>query len=301
MFLKAIAEENVKEYMEAWDEGTESFVPGAFRARVGHTDRFLSNFNKPLRRRMLFVPPEEDAPASGVFKVPSTGDIYLYGQRRGDSLDGKNYLNMVVAHLATDDANGSSGLAEIYRKTPTGPSNDPGWLVETLVGKTYADVEFRTSAREPDAYDLKIENYFAFIPGKWDLRRNDRISLHGVDYKVVDSFKDSGFLGLRVDREEDSRVDFVLSVAGSKTYDKVNHTYITTPVPYNVTGEVIKSHDFSDWLSESEPYIDVVVESDHIGIVPAPDEVTITYKGKTRTVTQVDTQPGERQYRLRCR
>lgn len=301
MFLDEIASEHINEPMEAWNEGDNTFSPGAFQGRIGPTDRFLSNFNKPLRRRMLFLRADEPLPDSNVFRHPGTGDVYIVGQRRGDTLKGAHYLDLRVCHLVTDEGTGSSGLATLTRKAPAGPSNDPGWLVETELGVTYVDLEFRTSANEPDMHEVKVENYYAFAPIQWQLKPWDFIELHGVKYRVVDTFNDSGFAGLRVDEESDTRVDFVCHLQGARAYDNVTHQWTDNATSYNVTGRVAKSHDFSHWLSESEPYMDVVIEADHIGFVPKPDTLELEYQGKRRRVSQVDTSPNAEQYRLRCR
>ena len=301
MHLSKIAAKRITEPMEAWDEVTETFLPDAFMGRIDLTDRFLSNFNKPLRRRMLYSEPSTVFPASKVFRHPGTKDVYILGQSRGDSQSGEHYLNLTVCQMVTDTPRGSSGLAKVTRKVALGPETDPGWLVEQTLGNTFVDLEFRTSAREPDMYETMVENYYAYIPDTWDLKPWDYLELHGVKYRVVDTFADSGLSGLRVDREPDNRIDFVLHTQGQRVYDPVNHKYVTTPSTFNVTGVMVKYHDFSNWRSDTEPYIDVSIEEDHIGVRPEPNTMFLEYEGHKRTITQVSSQPGERQYRLRCR
>lgn len=301
MFLSKIASRKINEPMEAWDELTEQFVPNAFLGRILLTDRFLSNFNKPLRRRMMFMLPEVALPESMTFRHPGTHDVYIAGQRRGDALKGNTYLDLVMCHLVTDTPNGSSGLATIYRKATQGPPDNPGWMVEQVLTKAFVDMEFRTSANEADMYDTKIENYYAYLPITKQLEAWDFIELHGQRYRVVDTFADSGMSGLRIDKEVDTRVDFLLHTEGARVYDKATHQYVITPGTFEVTGVIIKDHEFSTWMNETETYIDVSVEVGHIGFRPEPNTTRLEYQGKSRAVTQVSTQPGERQYRLRCR
>lgn len=301
MHLSKIAAKRITGVMEAWDESTETFVPAAFLGRIDLTDRFLSNFNKPLRRRMLFSEPETVFPVSRTFRHPGTKDVYVLGQTRGDAQSGEHYLNLTVCQLVTDTPYGSSGLAVITRRAPAGPADNPGWLVPQELGKAFIDLEFRTSANEPDMYETKVENYFAFLPSHWDLQPWDFLELHGIRYRVVDTFADSGFSGLRVDREPDTRIDFVLHTQGARVYDPATHRYVTTPSTYQVTGVMLKYHEFSTWRSDTEDYIDVSIEVDHIGFRPDANTMALEFEGRKRTITQVSTQPGERQYRLRCR
>lgn len=301
MRLGKIAAFKIKESMEAWDPATGQFTPDAFLGRIDLTDRFLSNFNKPLRRRMMFTRHGTKMPDSLTIRHPGTRQVYLVGQTRPDATEGKPYLDLTVLQLVTDDPHGSSGLATLYRKQPMGPANDPGWLVETKLGQAFMDLEFRTSANEADTFEIKIENYYAFLPRNIELEPWDYIELHGKRYRVVDTFKDSGFTGLRVDLEPDVRINFYLHVEGSRVYDKSTHEWVATPpVTFNVTGALVKYHDFAAWTSESESYIDVSIESSHIGFRPVPNTMSLEFSGHKRVIKQVTTQPGERQYRLRC-
>lgn len=299
MRLGKIAARKITEEMEAWDEATQTFVPNSFLGRIDLTDRFLSNFNKPLRRRALFTKFGTGFPASRTIRHPGTKQVYLLGQTRADALGGNPYVEMTVLHLVTDEPGGSSGLATIYRKAPIGPAEDPGWLVEQEVTKAFVDMEFRTSANEADTFEVKVENYFAFLPRHVQCEEWDYIELHGRRLRVVDTFPDSGLSGLRVDEEPDVRIDFVVHVE-TREYDRTLHEHAVVSRSYNVTGAMVKYHDFANWTSDSEPYIDISIEAAHIGFRPQPNVTTVEIEGRKRLAQQVSTQPGERQYRLRC-
>lgn len=301
MHLRKIAAKRITEPMEAWDDDAQVFIPDAFMGRIDLADRFLSNFNKPLRRRMMFTEPDTPFPESGTFRHPGTKDVYLIGQTRGDARDGIHYLDMSVCHLVTDTPNMSSGLATIYRKAPEGSADDPGWLVERELGKAFIDLEFRTSANEPDMLDTKVENYFCFAAAKWVFQPWDFLELHGHRYRVVDTFADSGLAGTRVDLEPDTRVDLILHLEGQQVYDSVTHKWTTTSREYQVTGVIPNLNAFAHWASEAETYIDVVIEESHIGFRPVPGTTFVELEGVRRVVTHVSSQAGERQYRLRCK
>lgn len=298
MRLDLIAQKNLTEVMEGFDEITGTFYPGAFVARIDLTDRFLSNFNKPLRRRMLFSRPGTVFPASGTFRHPGTGDVYLIGQSRQDALGGVPHVQLNVCHLVTEGS--SSGLATLYRKAPIGPADDPGWLVDTMVTRCYMDLEFRTSANEADAFEVKVSNFTAHLPENVTCEPWDFLDLHGKRYRVIDVFSDSGFSAARADLEADPRSDFILHTKGPRTYNRATHELESEGRSYNVTGVLANYQDFSAWSTESAPYVDVVIEESHIGVRPVPDSMTLELEGRTRVIKQVSSQPGERQYRLRC-
>jgi len=299
MFLEEIASLHLDEPFEAWDDALQAFVPGSFQGRLAQADRFLSNFNKPLRRRMLYTRPDTVFPDSFTFRHPGTGEVYLLGQGRQDALQGDPYCQLHVCHLVTDVEGGSSGLATLFRKSPLGTPDNPGWLVEQEVTKAFMDIEFRTSAKDADTYEIVVENYYAFLPRHIRCQEWDFLELHGKRYRVVDVFADSGMSGLRVDEEPDPRIDFVLHRTGTRTYNRLTHEYDSSSQTANVTGVMVKYHEFPSWNSESDPYIDVFIDRDHIGFRPGTG-MFLEFEGRKREIKQVSSQPGERQYRLRC-
>lgn len=302
MFLGLVAQRRLVESFEGWDEVAKTFVPGAFVGRIEIADRFLSNFNKPLRRRMLFTAPDVVFPASRTFRHPGTGDVYLIGQSRQDATagGGNPHIMLTVCHLVTEEPNGSSGLATLYRKAPAGPGTDPGWLVETVLGQAYMDIEFRTSASEPETHEVRVQNFFGFLPRHVECQPWDFVELQGKRFRVVDTFADSGLAGLRVDQEEDHRVNFVFHLKGARTYNRTTHEYEESGTTANVTGHLVREREFPSWSSTATPYLDVVIERSHIGFQPVPDDTEVEYEGRRRVVRHVSMQAGDQQYLLRC-
>lgn len=301
MFLGSIAERWVNEPLDVYDEATETFVPAAFTGRISLTDRFLSNFNRPLRRRMLHYSPTSEIPASYTIRHPDTGDVYLIGQRREDTDKGIDYHAMAVCHMVTDEGpNSSAGLATLTRKAPQGPAEDPGWLVEQVVGRYYIDLEFRTSLNEADLHQQRMESFVMWIHKNADIETYDFVELHNRIYRVTDVYPDSGFQMARIDQEEDYRVDLVVKVGESKRYDEELMRYVTDPVSYNVTMLLDSDQNFGSWMSDSQDYMDLSVQEDHIGFRPEPGMV-IEYQGRERTIRHVHYYRGERQYKIRCR
>lgn len=300
MHLKKIALKRCNEPLEAWDPTTESWIPAALPGRIDLMDRFLSNFNKPTRRRMLFCDNELALPASRTIRHPGTKDVYIVGAPRQDARGGKPYLQMIILQLATDIPNSSGGYATVTRRVPMGPANDPGWLVDTVYAKCFVDTEFRTSSDEDETHDLKTENFLIYLPAAVEIRAWDFVTLHGHKYQVIDSFSDSGFMSGRIDERPDTRVDFVLNVEGAKHYDQATRKWVVADANYNVTGVILRDEAFALWSSEAEDYVVVYIDAPNIGVVPKANEMSLTWNGRTRIIRQVSTQAGSRQWELRC-
>lgn len=290
------------ERFHGYDSITEEFQDNSFSGRIDLTDRFLSIYNRPTRKRQLFVKPDEPLPESGVFKHPSTGEVYILGSGRKDARydveDGNPYVMLCMIHLVTETQNGGSGKSEQYRKLPQGPAEDPGWLVNTKISDTFMDVEFRTNSSEAGLYDSKIANFYAWVPLITEVKQWDFLVLNGINYRVVDHFTDMGMRGLRLDQEADPRVDLVVTV-NKRVYDQEEHAFINQKTPYNVTGIIPDNQELASWGTNNSSSIQVVIEKDHIGFKPLPD-MFVTFEGRERRIKSVDTQAGEKQYRLYC-
>lgn len=304
MHLKRIALKHANEPMDAWDPATESWVADSFKARIDLTDRFLSNFNRPTRMRMMLHDDKVVLPDSLTIRHPGTHDVYILGTTRKDARKGVPYVALTLCRLVTEVPGGSAGLATITRKAPAGPASDPGWLVETSVGKVWVDTEFLSSSEERQATDLRIERYNAFTALNADIKDWDFITLLGGKHRVLDTFADSGLFGLRLDQEEDTRRDFVLTMSGTRTMNRTTHEWdSTTELNFNVTGVIEHEMDVALWASETNEVITVYFEAANL---PSPvplltgRDMWLTMNGKRRVVKEMETQPGQRQWQLRC-
>lgn len=303
MDLKRIALWKANQPMDGWDPVTETWVPNAFLARIDLTDRFLSNFNRPTRMRMLFSADDTVFPESRVFRHPVTLDVYILGTTRKDTIDGSPTVALTLCRLATDTPGGTAGYATITRKVVMGPPNDPGWLVDTVLAKSWIDTEFLSSSQEPGTTDLQIERYNAFLPLSVQPREWDFITLHGVRHRVVDTFADSGLFALRIDHEDDYRKDFYLLVQGKRVVDRSTQQYVQEQArSYQVTGMVKGANDFALWATDSDTYVDVYFEREHLPFVPdvSNSQMWLSIDGVKREVKSVTSQSGERQFSLRC-
>lgn len=304
MRLKRIAEKWCQERPEAWDEAAEAFVPASFKCRIDLTDRFLSNFNRPTRMRMLFAAAETVFPDSRTIRNPLTGDVYILGTTRKDVDAGRVTIGLTLLRTVTALPGGSAGYAVITRKVTLGPPENPGWLVDTVYKKAWMDTEFYSSSNEQDTTDLRIESYNAFMPLHVQPREWDFVELRGSKYRVVDTYADSGFFGVRLEHESDTRTDMVLEVQPKREINRITQEYIQAPAArYNVTGVMKNLEDFALWNNEAQKYIDVYFEEEHLPNIDfnlSNSPMWLSYKGKKRMVKQASTQSGVRQWQLRC-
>lgn len=299
MFLDQVAQRWQGPTIEVWDAETDSFLASDISCRLSVVDRFLSTFNRPTRRRMLYHDPAAALPASRVIRDVVSGEVFMAGQTRLDAMTGKAYGALTILHLATEEPHGTSGRCRVVRKVSEGPADDPGWLVDKQVELTWCDTEYTGASTETGAYDLKIAGHIVFLPQCVSLERWDMLHVNGMVLRVMNVYGDSGFTGARVDQEADERVNFVIRTNEGKRYDHETLRYVDDARDYNVTGIVTKGHRYSGATEDSDDYIDVVVETRHIGFVPKPDMV-LAHAGREWTIKSVDVPANGEQYVMRC-
>lgn len=301
MYLRSMASRWLNESFDGYDQGAGAFVAGSLRGRLGIADNSPSVSGEVLRRRTLHYPVDASLPDSRTIRHPASGDVYLVGQTRSNTDRNQTYDKAAICHLVDDgNQDGSSGVATIRRRGPTGPSEDPGWLVENVAGKYYSNLVYSTSQSEPDLKQHNVETFFMYLPLTANAAKYDFVELQGNIYRIADLHFDSGFLVAGLDKEEDYRVDLVVEVSDSRTYDESLSRYVDSKKDFNVTMLLDSHQDFNAWNSESSDYMSLSVDVDHIGFRPKAGMV-IKYEGRSRTIHHVQFHRGERQYQIRCR
>lgn len=289
----------------AYLEDTHTFSPGDFaetpKINISPVDQFLSNFNRPTRRRMMRCAPEFELPPSLTIQDMGTGNIFLIGEPRTDQIRGIPYVSSYLLHLVTPVPGGSAGLAEVIRKEPKGPKEDPGWLQPSLVAYTYMDVEVAAVVHETQVEEVYENSVLIFMPRSVVVQRFDLIYIHDRRYRVSTMYADSGLHIAKCFEEDDDRVDVIYrrSAGGQpRKFDADKGEFISLDQDYHVTVRFVKNHNFASWDSESQDYKDLVVDYAHIGFKPAPKD-HIVIDDVTYEVKVVDTDPASRQYRMR--
>jgi len=279
---------------DIYDEALATWTASGLTGKIMPADRFLSNFNRPTRRRSLGLPPETAVPASNTIRVPSTGEIYFIGALRQDAQGGYAYDKIGILHR-------SETLGTVNRRAPVGPSNNPGWLVETVVASHYMDVELRSTS-EVDEQKQQFEgDFFVAMPPHATPQAWDRLSIGGEDYMVELTYADSGFKFVRAIKRQDHRQDFVYhSRSAAVDYDPATGVVTDGLVNYNVTGFAMDDQlGDSNTLQTKESRLVITVEQAHIGVVPTTED-ELTWNSQRRRVMRVDQDFLNQQYHLHC-
>lgn len=289
---------NANEF-EYLDPVTRQWVDG-FSGRLAASDRFLSNFNRPTRKRMLYTAFDLDLHDYDVVRLKTTGEVYLLGVSRKDTLWMDKVTQLTICHMVTPDL--SAGIAAIDRPAVLGTGDDLGWVVMQPAGETYLDLELRTTAAEPGSKETQIGHYFGFAEARIDLRDGDRLTLNGVTYVADEVAYDSGLRLLRLVNRDVHYVDMVFTIgSGTKTYDRTTGQYTTVPSTRNVSGILTDLHNSDDGFSkDSADYTEVRIELDHIGFEPKPNMV-VELNGKSYTISYVQQAEYRRQWIVRMK
>lgn len=170
-------------------DGTFSADPDIY-ARLSLTDRFLSNFHKPLQRRMFHTKASDPLPEDTyVFKQGITGNVYILGQEREDSDEDQSYERMSVAHLAS---NFSSARVEVFRYVLN--QGDTA-LTRESVGEHFISIEFNSGRTKANTDEDVTDKMLFYAPATLYPHLNDicEFTLNGKVYSILTHHYDSGF------------------------------------------------------------------------------------------------------------
>src|SRR5690606_19106717 len=124
----------------------------------------------------------------------------------------------------------------VYRRAPVGPSNNPGWAVETLLESTFGDIEMRSVNENEDDLLTHRGHFFLTLPGNSSVQRNDLVLLSGTPYYVLEKYSDASLISCRVVQHGDLRENIVYRDFVGQTY--TNNQAALNFTNYNVTARV---------------------------------------------------------------
>lgn len=269
-----------------------SWVLNAFKGQLKRADQFVSIWNRPTRKRMLFTAPDQ-VPSASVIRCPATGEIFLVGTTQKDSHANTQYRTITGLHM-------SAGTAVLKRRAPVGPSNDPGWAVQSTVITTFADAELRSVDEGQNYVVTNYGHFFLFLPKDTPAQLHDTLELDGKTYYILELYVDSGFLAARGTTMPDERTDLVYKTVGAPVYSPATQTNSPAVVSYNVTAKATLLK--SDQLLPNEitlETIEVLIDEAFIGVEPKKND-QIVYLGKTYTVKEVSRNAILTEWKLRA-
>ncbi|MGD2065547.1 MAG: hypothetical protein PVI43_00070 [Candidatus Bathyarchaeota archaeon] len=292
MDLRRVAAKFEHTEFEGYDEDTQTWDTEALTGKVFPVDRFLSNFHRPTRRRMLGLAPGTVLPDSSTIKVPETGEIFMIGEVRQDARNGAAYDSVGILHRAET-------TCTVNRKAPAGPTDNPGHLVNSEIGHHYVDIELRALQEQEEAEEEFEGHYFIVLPPHADIEEWDQITISSDNYFIKSSYIDSGFKFARADKREDPRVDFTYHRReDTSAYNASTGVVTDGLVGYDVTGfsmrEGILKTDFS---LPKQADITIIVRQDHIGFAPVSED-EFTWKSVKYRVSRVELDFLQQQYKI---
>lgn len=269
---------------------TSSWNLNAFKGQLKRGDEFVTIWNRPTRKRMLYV--ASGVSTGEVIRVPHTGEVFMVGHASGDVHANVHYRSLVGLHQ-------SAGVAVQRRKTPVESLGVKGWAAETVVKTTFGDVELRSVNEGQEAQLINYGNYFMFLPVNTVLHRHDTVTLNSVVYYVLEVYPDSGLMCARVSAQPDERVNFVYTSVAAQTYNTASQTVTAgADTNYNVTGKVVPLV-FED-LKNSDVFrnrVKVMILTSFISFTPKMLD-KLTYLGVTYTVEVVQRDAGLEEWQI---
>lgn len=269
---------------------TSSWELNVFKGQLKRADDFVSIWNRPTRKRMLYTANGVTINSS-VIRLPTTQEIYMVGHGFGDSFSNVHYRTVTGLHQAL-------GEMQVHRKTPVEVLGVKGWAVNALVKTTFGDLELRSVNEGQEASLYNYGSFFLFSPPDTALLRHDTVTLGGVTYYVFEVYLDSGFCCARISSQPDERVDFVYTSVGTTVYNTATQTTSSTDVTYNTTGKVkpllVQDLRNSDVVRDR---IQVMIIDSFISYTPKIND-KITYLGTVYKVEVVQRDAGLQEWIL---
>lgn len=195
-----------------------------FYARLSVVDRFLSNFHKPLQRRMLFTDPSTPLPANGVIQHCITKDIYIVGQQRLDADGQASYERLNVVHLVSNE---SSTFAEVFKwARPDGAAPESMLLERKSIGKFYISLEYQSSSTERYSDKEQSSRMLFYAPAELLDQANElcEFTYNNKDWSLKQVFFDSGYAsGTLIDTGQN--IDNFKLIKPVNTYDPTSGSW----------------------------------------------------------------------------
>lgn len=261
-----------------WDFVSQTWRNG-FKGQIKRADNFVSIWNRPTRKRMIYA--QVTTPiASSVVKVESTGEIFMLGSSQDDAHLNTGYRKVINAHEVY-------GPAIVTRKQPTIVSGVRSYAETIVIENTFGDYELRATDRLSDDKLLGYGEYFLFMPANSVVRDLDTVVLGGIDFYVYETYKDSGFVTCRATSKGDDRLDFDYISVVSNSYNPSTQSVTNVEVSYGSTGRIIPNKDTVDSSSEvSIKSLKIVIREDFISYQPKPNDF-VQFRGLRYKVRNV--------------
>lgn len=279
-----------KDVFDSYDFNALGWRERDFKGKLKFAPESFSVNDLATRKRMLYCAPQEP-PTSTVIRCVQTQAVYLVEGTEHSLFNDVPYLQVYNLHTVV-------GAAELWRKAPTGPSNDPGWATNVKQQDTFADIGFdRTSTDQNDAVN-QYGFYTLYLPSDCSAIPHDTVTLQGVQYFLFDVYWEQGLRVAKVTKKPDPRVNAVYTVVVEGAYNPATLSPSKTKTNYNVTLE-IEPRITGELVDQSavQDVIKVLINSAWIGVIPKLND-EITALGKTYVVTRINQNKSRDQWEI---
>lgn len=190
MGLKRAANFFARTPLFGWD-GTK-FVPTGAKGTFDPYDRFVSEREFGLKRRMLLVNPDAPIPAQfSVIKVGTTGPIYLLGWGNQDIYDDAPYSLVYLTCAATE-------MCQIVAMSKTPKASGMAFgVTESPVGTYHCVTERVTFNNSPNFSQVRISDSTVTLPFDCPVHSDHEIIVGTQRYVVQEDYKTAGFMQVR--------------------------------------------------------------------------------------------------------
>lgn len=250
--------------IDVYDDGNSRWLNAEIKGQFKLADDFISIFNRPTRRRMLFLAPDqyEKIKTFSLIREATTGFLYLFGEPQHDIAE--------IAYRTTLPLHKVANQTTVTRWATIGPSNDPGILVDSVLTPVYADTELRTLNQEGDTDQSIYNKKFMWLPRTANVIKGDILVFDNVTYKVLSTYFDTGLLSARITTEPDSRETFTYRQrAGDPTFNNGTGVYTENYDNFQISAELETLEEESDdGEITSDTLYTILIEYLAIGFTP---------------------------------
>lgn len=279
-------------HIEQYDFDARAWSGRCIMGQLKRGDQFLSIYHRPTRKRMLFTDPC-NAPEHPVIRVQATGEVFMVGALQMDAHADTHYRNVYSLTLP-------NGPAQIIRRTPKGPANDPGWAISEVIQDTWADVELNSLSRDEEQSLYHHGHMMITTPRNSPLQPLDTIQIGGPlgqEYYVLERYIDSSLVNARAVARRDERIDIVFREFLGETYDVTTGRNLLSFRDRNITARVspVSEEELREPIIKDA--IKIMVSTSFIGIRPKIGD-RVLFQGYEYRVDRMDHDPLEDEYHM---
>ena len=295
MSIKRVAEKRRSELLLSLSpDGT--FKPWTY-GDLATVDRFLSNFHKPLQRRMLHIDPKTEIPETGVVLVKSTNEIYLISEPRDDASDNESYDRLCVLHHVSGT---SGGAVEVfnYERNDSKPTTSIAEYDKVSIGTVYLAIEYFSSKKAENSDEYYEGKFVIYSPTGTPLKKDSVFSFGGNNYKILQEYVDSSYsCALAIQQADDMQTIKYISIDSGSGYDVSTGELTLNEVEYLFSGTIDFDSTDAYGLKKSTVYVKATELPFNL-LVGRYVEDSAGFRSKILEVSR-DTNAGG-QFKLRC-